>query len=98
EWAASALGAPGELPERAQLCDRPLRGRQQLVGAAHERRDLGDRQRPADEIALGKITAEAAQQAPCLGLLDPLGDHLEAERMAELDGRGDDARGPAERL
>lgn len=51
--------------------------------------DLGGRNRVADHIALDSIAAEFVEQFEGGSVLNPLGDDLETQRVAELDGRPD---------
>src|ERR1035441_2759261 len=43
-----------------------------------------------DVVALGQVAAQLAQELEHGGVLDALGDHAQAERVAELDRRPDE--------
>ena len=51
---------------------------------------LGERSGPGDVVALREVDAELAQQLERLGVLDALGDGLQAEAARERDDRLDD--------
>src|SRR5712691_6332640 len=53
---ASAPGLTGELLQRSYLQDSGVRGRQQLVGLAHEGGDIARGERTADEVTLRVVT------------------------------------------
>src|SRR4029077_19231252 len=66
------------------------RGGQEAFCFARKGRYLAGEERWTDQVALGEIAAEPAQQVPGGGVLHPFGHHLQSEAVAELDGRGDD--------
>ena len=47
-------------------------------------------QRPADQVTLRGVALPALQQAQAMVVFDPLGDHLQTEVVAHLDGRAHD--------
>lgn len=53
--------------------------------------ELGRGERSADVVPLGLVAAEVGQQFEGRGVLDPLGGHAEAQVVAEVDDRPDDA-------
>lgn len=61
----------------------PARGLQPLA-------ELRQGQRPAHEVTLGQVAAEAPQQLPGRGVLDTLGYHDQPQVVPELDGRAHD--------
>src|SRR2546426_3813186 len=67
----------------SDVCSSDLRvgGRQQLVGRADELRDLRRRERRADQVPLGEVAAQAAQQVPGGRLLHALGEDRESTRL-----------------
>src|SRR5689334_4478368 len=67
----------GGLPARDRGEDVP--GQLELIGR------LGLR----DHVALDEVAAQPAQQAEAFVILDALGDDPQAQRVGELDGRGD---------
>ena len=52
--------------------------------------ELGRRQRAREVVALGRVAAHVAQPPPGRLVLDALGDDPQAERVGEVDRRGDD--------
>ena len=58
--------------------------------ARRAERELARGHRLADEVALGEVAPEVAQQVERRAVLDALGDHAQAHGVAEVDRRADE--------